>query len=118
MGRKHCEKRRNCSLRAISPSFSHSVFKWLVSKGRQKVSLCGNELTLYHTIPTFNDPEGDGFFDNIVGKAENAGNQHFLIFPQCFLPLRTLKSFFFFSRNLSFTSIQFVICNCFQFGPV
>ena len=27
-------------------------------------------LTLYHTIPTFNDP----------------GDQHFLLFPQCFLP--------------------------------
>ena len=26
-------------------SISHSVFKWLVSQGRQKVSLCGNGLT-------------------------------------------------------------------------
>ena len=25
-------------------------------------------------------------FENIVGKVENAGNQHFLIFPECFLP--------------------------------
>ena len=24
-------------------------------------------------------------FENIVGKGENAGNQHFLLFPQCFL---------------------------------
>ena len=46
--RKHCGKRRNCSSRAISP-FSHSVFKRLVSQGRQKVSLCGNGLSLYHT---------------------------------------------------------------------
>ena len=23
-------------------------------------------------------------FENIVGKEENAGNQHFLLFPQCF----------------------------------
>ena len=22
--------------------------------------------------------------ENIVGKGENAGNQHFLLFPQCF----------------------------------
>ena len=42
MGRKHCGK-RNSSLRAISP-FSHSVFKRLVSQGRQKVSLCWNGL--------------------------------------------------------------------------
>ena len=25
-------------------------------------------------------------FENIVEKGENAGNQHFLLFPQCFLP--------------------------------
>ena len=24
-------------------------------------------------------------FENIVRKGENAGNQHFLLFPQCFL---------------------------------
>ena len=41
-GRKHCGKRRNCSLRAISPF--PSVFKRLVSQGRKKVSLCGNGL--------------------------------------------------------------------------
>ena len=42
-------------------------------------------LSLYHTIMTFNDPEKEAFFENIVGKGENAGNQHFLLFPQCFL---------------------------------
>ena len=25
-------------------------------------------------------------FENIVGKGENIGNQHFLLFPQCFQP--------------------------------
>ena len=31
-------------------------------------------------------------FENIVGKGENAGNQHFLLSPQCFLifPSKTL----------------------------
>ena len=24
-------------------------------------------------------------FENNVGKGENAGNQHFLVFPKCFL---------------------------------
>ena len=43
-------------------------------------------LTLYHTIPTFNDPQTEKPFENIVGKGENAGKQHFLLFPQCFLP--------------------------------
>ena len=28
-------------------------------------------------------------FENIVGKEENAGNQHFLLFPQCFLSYET-----------------------------
>ena len=27
---------------------------------------------------------GKNPFENIVGKGENAGNQHFLLFPQCF----------------------------------
>ena len=29
---------------------------------------------------------GEKYLENIVGKGENAGNQHFLLFPQCFLP--------------------------------
>ena len=33
--------------------------------------------------PDFKRPEQD---ENIVGKGENAGNQHFLLVPQCFLP--------------------------------
>ena len=36
-------------------SFSHNVFKRLLSQTRQKVSLCGNGLTFYLTITTFND---------------------------------------------------------------
>ena len=34
-------------------------------------------LTLYHTIPTFNNPEKKKNFKDIVGKGGNAGNQHF-----------------------------------------
>ena len=33
-------------------------------------------------------------FENIVGKGENAGNQHFLLFPQCFLPATKQISIF------------------------
>ena len=32
--------------------------------------------------------------ENNVGKGENAGNQHFLLFPQCFLPFPKQISFF------------------------
>ena len=50
-------------------------------------------LILYHTIPTFNDLEKEAF-ENIAGKGENAGNQHFLLFPQCFLPFPKQSSIF------------------------
>ena len=33
-------------------------------------------------------------FENVVGKGENAGNQHFLLFPHCFLPYHRQKSLF------------------------
>ena len=46
----------------------------------------GEELALYLTILTFNDPEKETF-ENIVDKVENAGNQHFLLFPECFSTL-------------------------------
>ena len=50
-------------------------------------------LTLYHTIPNFNDPEKEDL-ENIKGKRENAGYQHFLLFPQLFLPLpRQISNF-------------------------
>ena len=38
-------------------------------------------LTLYHMIPTFNNPEKESFW-KYVGKGENAG----YLFPQCFQP--------------------------------
>ena len=33
-------------------------------------------------------------FENIVGKGENAGNQHFLLFPQYFTPIPNQISLF------------------------
>ena len=50
-------------------------------------------------------------FENIVEKGENAGNQHFLLFPQCFLP---------FSKQISIFGIHMyhVVCKCSQFGLV
>ena len=34
----------------------------------------------------------NGRVENIVGKGENAGNQHFLLFPQCFQKASLLGS--------------------------
>ena len=49
-------------------------------------------------------------FENIVGKEENAGNQHFLLFPHCFLT---------FPKQISiFSHIYFCVCKCFQFGQI
>ena len=47
-------------------------------------------------------------FQNIVRKGENAGNQHFLLFPQ--YPIRL--------KNHHFSCIYFVKSKCFQFGHV
>ena len=52
------------------------------------------KLTLYHTIPTFNSPEKRDLSENIVGKGENAGSQHFLLLIQCFLPMTERISVF------------------------
>ena len=58
-------------------------------------SLAKGNLTLYHSIPIFDNPEKRRAFENIEGKEENAGDQHFLLFPQCFLPFsKQTKNFF------------------------
>ena len=46
-------------------------------------------------------------FENIVGKGENAGNQHFLFLPQCFFMSQNKLKFF--------SHVYFVVCKCFQF---
>ena len=46
-------------------------------------SLSMGFLTRYDTIPGFNDLKKKSF-ENIVGKGENAGNQHFSPFPTMF----------------------------------
>ena len=70
-------------------SFYHNVFKRLLFQTHQKVSLCGNGLT---KLKIFENDNLNGLqmkisvFDWVenVGKGENAGYQHFLLFPQCF----------------------------------
>ena len=47
-------------------------------------------------------------FKNIVEKGENAGNQHFLLFPQCFYCIKAK------SNQLSFIATFDVICKWFQ----
>ena len=59
----------------------------------QNVALCGNGLTLYHTILTFNDTNKGEAFENILGKGENAGKPAFSPFPLCFLPFPKKTNF-------------------------
>ena len=42
-------------------------------------------LRLPINLPTFTTLRKKAF-ENIVGKEENAGYRHFLLFPECFLP--------------------------------
>ena len=63
---------------------------------------------LYHTITTSDVPEKKPL-ENNVGKRENTGNKHFLIFPQCCLPYE--RQIFHVLNN-----IQFVVRKCFEFG--
>ena len=56
--------------------------QWILDVNYRSVT--GPSLTLYHTIPTFYNPKEESL-ENTVIKGENAGNQHFLLFSQCFL---------------------------------
>ena len=58
-------------------------------------------LTLLHIIPTFNDPEKEGFWKH-RGKGENAGNQHFL----------------FFSHHVFYQSLKEVVVNPLPHMPI
>ena len=44
-------------------------------------------VTLYHIAMTFNKPLLEAL-ENIVGKVENAGNQHFLLSCNVFYPVK------------------------------
>ena len=53
-------------------------------------------------------------FENIVGTGKNAGNQHFILFPQCILPYQSEKSSFQ-QHNIFYPSINkfqcFTLCD-------
>ena len=71
-------------------SFSHSVFKRLVlqiCKNTPRACLGIGKLKPLSITPVLQlIPEGKDVFGNMVQKEENADNQLFLLFPQCYLP--------------------------------
>ena len=64
-------------------------------------------ITIHHTILTFDRLEKEAFLKTLCEKGENAGNQHFLLFPQCFLP--------FLKQTLIFQSRLFCHLQCLYF---
>ena len=82
MGTKHWGKKEKL-LNTSNFSFSHSVFKRLVSQGRQKVSLCGNGLML-HERWYFSALERE---ENILGKQRKPAKQLFLLLNCSQMPI-------------------------------
>ena len=89
-------------------SFSHGVFKALVLLTGKNQGLFGKGLKryiliLYHSIMYFNNQDED--FKDIVGKGENAAQQHFLLFPAMLCAFSENYFINCTSHNLSFTPI-------------
>ena len=60
-------------------SFSYCVFKRLVLQTRKSQVLIGKGLNAVQIMMCVSNRG-----ENIMGKGENAGYQHFLLIPQCF----------------------------------
>ena len=69
-------------------SFTHNVFDSHLFEGHKNSELCGKEFQLFTTQSRLLTTPRKKPAKIIVGKEENAGNQHFLLFPQCFLPFQ------------------------------
>ena len=106
---KHCEERRNCFVQTFFP-FSQCFLPYMALIFRFQCTLkcrlqfvsiwtslkfCRLVMGLLFTTQSllltilYKRP-----FKNIVGKRENAGNQHFLLFPQRLLPFPKQISIF------------------------
>ena len=117
---KHCGKKEKMLETSIF-TYSHNVFYpscfklhiyFVIRKcfqlDQSKSLLFGTEVTLYHTIPTFNDPEKGASSKHCGKRRKMLVTSIFLLFPQCF----SQNKFQFFSH------IYLIVCKCFQFGPV
>ena len=77
------------------------------------MSIYGGKGRLYKTQSRLLTTRTQMPFKNIEGKEENADNQHFLLFPQCFLPfpnqISIFLSHFFLSSANAFNLDQYKI---------
>ena len=72
----------------------HKQNKFLSTLINSMLQLLLSSLTIYHTMMTFEASAENDFWKH-CGKEENAGNQHFLLFPQCFLHYKKKLCVFF-----------------------
>ena len=70
-GKYHCNEMRKCSLNSLP---HNKILDWSKLKAFADDKLNATEKLKFVL----------GRVENIVGKGENAGYQHFLLFPQCF----------------------------------
>ena len=94
LSRKHCGKRRNCSLRVLFP-FSHNVVKSCLLSMRQNEYLWCKGLTHYLTIPTFSEP-GENSLWKTLYEDEKFFSSQYLISYHCL------------------SNSEIVVCKCFQ----
>ena len=87
------------------------IFLFSAELEEPKIGKLGKGLTLYHPVKIFNWSLKKKALKNTAGKEENAGSQHFLLFPQCFLLYQR-------GKIAIFSNVYFVICKGFQFGEV
>ena len=93
-GYRHINLRNECNQPLLLPTlFVHISVKDYVSDIH--AGLYRNILPqLFTTLSQFLTILGKNPFENIEEKGENAGNQHFLLFPQCFQAYQIQKSSF------------------------
>ena len=92
-------------------SFFHFVWFWSSYSHKQIYpSSLHQSLTLYHTVPTFNDLEKEAFWKHSGEKEKMLVSSIFSFSHNVFNPLR--------DKNHHFKYFDFVVCKCFQFGPV
>ena len=106
MGRKHVEKGEIACCKQFF-LFPQCFFKRLVLHTRKSQGLFGEGLTLYLTIPAFNNPIEEGLWKIPWKKGEKA----FSLFPTVF-SAQSLRAVFILA------TFNNVICKCFQFGHI
>ena len=74
------------------PKKNYIKLKRCVSQGIQVAFKNNEHLALFNTQGHLMMPIRKRFFERIVRKGENAGNQRFLLFSQCFLPYQKISA--------------------------